>query len=315
MCKADSLPNGNASAAAKSNSSNRNSLLLFSVDSFSDTLPSKTSQIVTSTIIIAILVGMELVLRFFFHAIKDYNPIFEEEVNRNILARHVGVDAFSCFVVAILGYQSRHVVQDMIDATVGRIRGAMPVGGYEARMFTYHPEAQRITLFFVAYQLKNTYDTIMWNDGIIFIIHHVLTLLTTWGALQGMAHGYVIFYFGVSEISTGVLCLLANFDDDHGVVGLADAFPMTKVVIGAVFAVLFVICRVVMWSTVSYYYCRDAWNVLTKLPSDDPRLQGYHKTWFQFTFGSLSVLSLLQIIWLAEIGRVGYEELHKIGLF
>ena len=61
----------------------------------------------------------------------------------------------------------------------GRAGGTLTAGGYEARMFTYHPEAQRITVFFVAYQLKNTYDTIVWDDGIIFIIHHVVTLVTT----------------------------------------------------------------------------------------------------------------------------------------
>lgn len=92
--------------------------------------------------------------------------------------------------------------------------------------------------------------------------------------------------------------------------GLADAFPMVKVFLGAIFAAFFVICRVFMWSTVSYYYCRDAWNVLS---GSDPRMKR-HKMWFRFTFLSLSILSLLQIIWLAEIARVGKEELEKVGL-
>jgi hypothetical protein len=103
---------------------------------------------------------------------------------------------------------------------------------------------------------------------------------------------------------------LANFDDTHGVKGLADAFPMAKVVFGGLFAVCFIVCRAVMWSTVSYYYCRDAWYALN---SNDARLEG-RKTWLQFTFMSLGILSLLQIIWLAEIFRVGKEELVKVGL-
>ena len=107
-----------------------------------------------------------------------------------------------------------------------------------------------------------------------------------------------------------VLCLLANFDDEHGVVGLADAFPMFKVFLGGVFALSFVICRVFMWSTASYYYCRDAHNALN---GSDPRMKR-HIMWFRFTFLSLSILSLLQIIWLAEIVRVGIEELKKVGL-
>jgi len=286
------------------------SLFLFSVESFSGgEIPSNASQFSTGAVIILFLIGIEMSLRLFFTSIKDAHPILDDATNRNILSRHIGVDAFSCFVVAILGWNARHVVNDMVDATLRRRKNAMPVA-FEGRMFTYQPEAQRIALFFVAYQLKNTYDTIAWNDGIIFIIHHILTLFTTWGALQGNAHFYVLFYFGVSEISTGVLCLLANFDDEHGVVGLADAFPMVKVFLGGIFAAFFVICRVFMWSTVSYYYCRDAWNALS---GSDPRMIR-HKMWFRFTFLSLSILSLLQIIWLAEIARVGKEELEKVGL-
>ena len=106
-----------------------------------------------------------------------------------------------------------------------------------------------------------------------------------------------------------VLCLLANFDDEHGVVGLGDAFPLVKAILGGIFAALFVICRAVMWSTISYYYCRDAWNVIK---GSDPRKKG-HELWFRYTFFSLSILSLLQIIWLGEIARVGHEELTGMG--
>lgn len=216
----------------------------------------------------------------------------------------------SCFVVTFLGYKARHINQDMVDAVIHRKKGSMPVA-FENRVFQYHPESLRLALVFFAYQVKNTYDTIIWNDGPEFIAHHILTLATGWGALYpGSCHYYVTFYFGVSEISTGVLCLLANFDDIHGVKGLADAFPIGKAILGGLFAVLFIICRVFMWSTVSFYYCRDAWNVLK---SGDPRLEG-RRLWLRFTFVSLALLSVLQIIWLGEIFRIGYEELVAAGL-
>jgi hypothetical protein len=235
--------------------------------------------------------------------------LLEDPTNRGILARHVGVDALSCFVVAGLGWRARYINQDIVDATLRGKKGAMPVA-FENRVFKYYPEAMRISLFFFAYQIKNTYDTIVWNDGPEFIAHHILTLLTAWGALfPGTMHYYAMFFFGVSEISTGVLCLLANFDDIHGVVGLAEAFPVGKAVLGGLFAVLFVICRVFMWSTVSFYYCRDAWNALK---SNDPRLEG-RKLWLRYTFVSLALLSVLQIIWLWEIFRIGHEELVKLG--
>jgi hypothetical protein len=239
---------------------------------------------------------------------QHLHPLFEDETNRNILARHIGVDALSCFIVAYLGWKARHILQDMIDAAVWK-KKSMPKA-YENRMFKYHPEACRICLYFFAYQVKNTYDTIVWNDGPEFIAHHVLTLFTAWGALiPGTAHFYAPFYLGISEASTAVLCLLANFDDVHGVKGLAEAFPIGKVFFGAIFAVTFLTCRVLMWSTVSYYYCRDCWNALS---GNDPRLVG-RKTFIRFTLVSLSLLSLLQILWLGEIVRQGKEELGKMG--
>lgn len=285
--------------------------VMFSIESFSrhNGVPNATSQVITGSVIIFILLSIEMSLRLFFASIKDFHPVLEDEINRQILARHIGVDAFSCFAVAFLGMKARHIVQDLIDATIGGKRGAMPVA-YEGRIFTYQPEAQRIALYFVAFQLKNTYDTLVWNDGALFVAHHILTLLTTWGALQGFGHFYIVFYFGVSEISTGVLCLLANFDDEHGAVGLADAFPMIKIVLGGLFASLFIICRVFMWSTFSYHYCRDVWKVIA---GPDPRAKG-SLLWFRYTFVSLSLLSVLQVIWLGDIVRIGKEELEKLGM-
>jgi len=301
----------NANGSKLTSAEQASSSFLFSLESYSghNGVPNTTLQLRTVAAIILILFIIEFSLRQFFNSIREWHPVLEDETNRKVLARHIGVDAFSCFVVAYLGWEARHVVQDLIDATIGRKKNAMPVA-YEGRMFTYHPEGQRVALFFASYQLKNTYDTIIWNDGLLFIVHHFFTLFTTWGALHGNGHFYVLFYFGVSEISTGVLSLLANFDDEYGVVGLADAFPIIKICFGGLFTVLFIICRVFMWSTISYYYCRDAWNVVK---GSDPRAEGY-KTWYRFTFLSLSILSVLQIIWLADIVRIGKEELEKLGI-
>ena len=102
-------------------------------------------------------------------------------------------------------------MQDMVDAAVGRRKNAMPIA-YEGRMYTYMPQAMRITLFFFANPEKNTYKTVIWNDGLEFIVHHVLTLFTAWGALvQGNAHFYVLIYFGVSEISTACVVFTCKF--------------------------------------------------------------------------------------------------------
>lgn len=75
--------------------------------------------------------------------------------------------------MAALGWYSRDIAYDLVKATVVVVGGgknnsnggAMTPGGMEQRMFTYHAASFRIALFFWVFQLKNLYDTIVWNDG------------------------------------------------------------------------------------------------------------------------------------------------------
>ena len=132
---------------------------------------------------------------------QHFHPLLDLQVNRYILARHLGVDTFSCFVVATLGWKARHSAKDLVDAAF-RKPGAMPAAGAEGRMFTYQPAAFRIGLFFFGYQVKNLYDTIVWNDGPEFIFHHILSMSVAWGSLHpGMGHFYASFFLGVSDDS------------------------------------------------------------------------------------------------------------------
>jgi TLC domain len=177
-------------------------------------------------------------------------------------------------------------------------------------MKTEYSEAARLSVFFLAFQLKNSYDTLVWNDGIVFVIHHALTLATVWGTLYpGIWQYYGVFYFGISEASTGVLCLLANFDDHMGVSGLGDAFPLVKAILGAMFGVMFITIRILMWSTVSYFAVRDAYYAFH---ADDPRVKA-NSAWIKYFTVSLVLLSSLQILWLGDLCRIAHEEYTKMG--
>lgn len=231
-------------------------------------------------------------------------------MNRMNCAKHIGVNSTALFTCAYLGFKARHILQDMYDAVVRGKKNAMPVA-YENRLFKYHPESARIAVIFLGYQIKNAYDSIYWGDDALLIGHHILAFFVAFGVVfPGSVHYYVPFYLGLSEISSFTLSLLVNFDDEYGMKGLGDEFPIAKAAIGALFAVLFIVFRVFTWSTVSYYYCRDMWNVLG---TNDPRLNG-RKTFFRFTAIALGLLSVLQIIWLAEIFRTGKEILLKADL-
>ena len=89
------------------------------------------------------------------------------------------------------------------------------------------------------------YDTFYWNDGLVFVAHHLLAGAAAWGGMYpGIGPTYAIFFMGVSEVSTTVLVILANFDDDMGVKGLAEAFPISRIVTAAAFVVAFLACRI-----------------------------------------------------------------------
>jgi TLC domain len=244
-----------------------------------------------------------------FQFSQHVHPILENETNRLILARHIGTDFFCCATVGWLGLSSfRTVCPDFLSAAL-RNPGAMPKAGFEARMFMHQPAAFQICLFFTSYQIKNLFDTILWNDGPEFIAHHIMCMFVAYGTLfHGIAHFHAPFYFGISEISTAILCLLANFDDAHGVPGLADAFPQGKVVLGALFAVAFIVCRVFLWVFFSYYFVTDALLAINKTDSS----RDAARPWVKIFLGSLTGLSVLQVIWLGQIIMVGMEEYQKM---
>lgn len=136
-------------------------------------------------------------------------------------------------------------------------------------------------------------------------------MIASWGALYpSFAHFYAIFYLGFSEISTAVLCVLANFDDEFGVQGLGQAFPLTKVVVGAVFVTLFILCRCIMWPITTFYFMKDAKQALK---GNGPRLDAC-KGWMKLFMFCLTGLSILQVLWLGQIFVIAQQEFKALGL-
>jgi len=264
------------------------------------------STLMTTAVIVAVLVGTEMSVRSFFEQFQDAHPLLLVETNRFILARHIGVDALMCFTVAFMGFKSRAIMKDMIDAGLRRRPNTMPEAGYETRMFTYHPEAQRILLFFFAYQVKNLYDSWAWEDGAIFIAHHIMAMSAAWGGMHpGVSHFYAGFFMGTSEVSTGVLCLLANFDDEFGVKGLGEAFPVLRAALAGTFTVLFIIFRCIIWPFVAYHFLRDTRSALK---GKSEKAEG-RRVWMRVIAYTCAGLSVLQVLWLWEIIEIGQKEL------
>jgi len=215
----------------------------------------------------------------------------------------------SCFIVSYFGWQARHIFKQMVQAAWSKEKKKL-TQHYDFRLFQYHPEAARILTYFIGFQCKNLVDTIVWDDGPEYIAHHVLAIFSAAGGLvPGAFHFYAIFYMGLSELSTGILCLLVNFDDEHGVVGLADAFPTIRAVLGGLFAVSFIIIRVTLWGSLTYYYFKD---VKLAFQQNHPKLTGGRRLYTKLNNISLGFITLLQVIWLFEILRIFTLEVEKM---
>ena len=156
-----------------------------------------------------------------------------------------------------------------------------------------------------AFQIKNLADTFWYGDGVVFVVHHVVTISVAVLSMQPYSHFYGTFFFGVSEASTAVLSVLANFDEQHGLLELATNYPTLKLLTGALFIVSFVLIRCVLWPVLTYFYVKDALLVLEAHEAHNARI-----VW---TFVvALSVLSVLQVIWLGEIGATVRKELAPL---
>jgi len=175
-----------------------------------------------------------------------------------------------------------------------------------ARLYDYDASFQRLAVVMFAFQIKNLADTVYFGDGAVFVVHHVVTLTVALFALHPYSHLYGSFFFGVSEVSTTVLAVVVLFDAEHGVAELERDFPTLRVAIGGLFAVSFAFVRCVLWPYLTYFYCRDALDVL----ADDPQI---HSPFLVKLFmGGLLTLSVMQAVWLFQIVERMYVEIKAL---
>ena len=100
-----------------------------------------------------------------------------------ILARHVAADFVSCATFGMIALMNVDGCKELFSRMIHR-ENSMPLAGCEKRLFTYIPVAQQILLCFLGHNIKNAFDSIMWNDGPEFIFHHVLSIITAWGCMH-----------------------------------------------------------------------------------------------------------------------------------
>eukprot|EP00560_Eucampia_antarctica_P006787 CAMPEP_0197829688 /NCGR_PEP_ID=MMETSP1437-20131217/6220_1 /TAXON_ID=49252 ORGANISM="Eucampia antarctica, Strain CCMP1452" /NCGR_SAMPLE_ID=MMETSP1437 /ASSEMBLY_ACC=CAM_ASM_001096 /LENGTH=247 /DNA_ID=CAMNT_0043431571 /DNA_START=227 /DNA_END=973 /DNA_ORIENTATION=+ len=241
--------------------------------------------------------------------------LLEDELNVKKVARHLGVDLVGLSAVSYIGFSNRHICNELWNSFYKSFWNKkdeniyLHPSGFETRIFTYHPASQHLLLIFFAYQVKNLYDTIVFADGIEFVLHHIFSGIAAWGGMHpGYAHYYSLFFMGISEISTTILVMLSHFDPKFGVEGLPEAFPILKAITAVAFVISFIICRTILWPYVSYCFVQDA---MAAIRSNSPMADG-RRTILKFAIVSLSALSVLQVGWLFQIFVLAKVEIDKM---
>ena len=133
--------------------------LLLSLDSCSmedQQPPTKPSIAYSGLVICGGLVASEVFCRYMFAHYQHLHPLLENETNRQILARHLGVDTLSLGILGLLGWNARKIIWSVVEEWAYGKKGAVQMDDYNKRMFAVHPEGVRIATFFFWYQVKNS---------------------------------------------------------------------------------------------------------------------------------------------------------------
>ena len=235
-----------------------------------------------ASVFFVILWFYELVARTLLGMLRNAHPVLARSRDRIVLARH-SMDTLALGYLAVQGWMMW-----------GAMGAANVPATPHARLYSYLPAFQWCAIVMLGYQAKNLMDAVIHSDGPEFIVHHVITSSVALCALHPYAHVPGIFFFGISETSTTLLCVVANFDDVHGVPSLKLHFPISKLVLGALFAVSFVCLRTGVWPYLAYHFVQDSLAVLA-----DGTAHSAAVVWG--FVGCLGVLTCLQVAWLGQM--------------
>jgi hypothetical protein len=231
--------------------------------------------------------------------------IFGPYRHRVVFGRHT-MDTLAMVSMSYMGYESL--------ANFGGFEAIpsllLPNGNIAAvgaeRAYIFSAAAQRLCTLQVAYEMKNFCDSVIHNDGPIFLAHHAVTGLLSFLCLKPFLHVYCSFFLGWSEFSTAILCILVLFDAERGIPPLAKACPNLMKFTGVAFAITFTIFRVILWPYVNYYFWQDMHHMWSN--------GTMHSEWQAYIFLAVNAgLTLLQMVWLGEIVQTGMKMFDSEG--
>jgi hypothetical protein len=94
---------------------------------------------------------------------------------RTILARHT-MDLTSMVIFCFMGFQGLSNLGGFTEAAHSLLleSGKVATVGAE-RAFVFSSASQRLCVWQIAYEAKNFCDSVIHNDGVLFLVHHTFT--------------------------------------------------------------------------------------------------------------------------------------------
>lgn len=255
-------------------------------------------------LVAVVFVSLFILESAFYHifSLGSSGEILGPQRNRVILGRRC-TEALSMGVAAVVGFQLQNELGWGEAFTEGAGTDAL------ARTGRYHGGATRLAALQLAYQCFNVVTSLRDSDGALFVAHHIVAGSLCFFVLDSFCCIYSPFFFGVTEVSTTVLCLLASFDDALGIPALSARFPSAKILLGGLFAALFVWCRIYAWSFMSAAFWQDMLTLIA-----DPSTAGkvFHglvpqSAFIVYFLACNAGLSVLQVFWLGEIVTTAHK--------
>lgn len=184
------------------------------------------------------------------------------------------------------------------------------------RMGMLLPLSKTICMAQAGYELYNVIDAYLFGTW-VYVAHHLVAFAC--GALAVVytyCQLYGIFFLGLSEVSTAVLCIVVLFETDQGqgVAGWNERYPVFRLAIGGVFVVLFTVFRLILWPWVSWHFWVDSLGVLAAETKDESMVSVEHPFAVVMFYLACNVaLTLLQAVWGAEILKTSAQALGLLA--
>ena len=148
----------------------------------------------------------------------------------------------------------------------------------------------------IGYQVFSLGTSFLWPDvcgGTQMVFHHCAVIVLSLLSFHPFAHYYILFFIGMAEVSTFVLCCVDVF---RNLEELQDMLPAVNTFLRVTFALSFFLFRWVMWIPASYFFVSDCVELI--------RTGKQHSNWTVGIFipGNIA-LGLLQVVWGRTIGK------------